>query len=75
MRSPRTLLLWGIVAAGIGLLLSIVSIARLVTWLVIRSYVPLTFWHLPLVLLTVSSLCVVASVVLLVLTLTSKVKK
>jgi hypothetical protein len=46
-----------------------------VTWLVIRSYVPLAFWHLPLVLLTVSSLCVVASVVLLALALTSKAKK
>jgi hypothetical protein len=63
------------VAAGIGLLLSIVSVTRLVTWLVTRSYVPLAFWHLPLVLLTASSLCVVASVVLLVLALTSKAKK
>ena len=75
MRNTKTLLLWGLAAAGAGLLFSLVSTARLLTWLMIQSYVPPTFWHLPLVLLIVSGICVVAGIVLMVLALTSRAKK
>jgi uncharacterized integral membrane protein len=75
MRNPRTYLKWGLVAAGAGLLLSLVSTARLLTWLIVQSYVPPTFWHIPLVLLIVSGICVVAGIVLMVLALTSKAKQ
>jgi len=75
MRNPKTLLLWGLVAAGAGLLFSLVSTARLLTWLMVQSYVPPTFWRLPLVILIISSLCIVASIVLMVLALTARDKK
>ena len=75
MRNPKTLLLWGIVAAGAGLLFSLVSTARLLTLLIVQSVVPPTFWRLPLVLLTVSGLFIVTSIVLMALALTSRAKK
>ena len=75
MRNPKTLLLWGVVAAGAGLLISLVSTARLLTLLMVQSIVPPTFWQLPLVLLIVSGICVVAGIVLVVLALTSGAKQ
>jgi len=75
MRNPKTLLLWGIVAVGAGLLFSLVSTFRLLAWLMVQSYVPPTFWRLPLVLLIVSGICTVAGIALMVLALTSKAKQ
>jgi hypothetical protein len=75
MRNPKTLLLWGLVAAGTGLLFGLASTARLLTLLVVQSVVPPTFWRLPLVLLIVSGICLVAGIVLTALALTSKAKK
>ena len=75
MRNPKTVLLWGLVATGAGLLFGLVSTARLLTLLMVQSVVPPTFWRLPLVLLIVSCLCIVASIVLMIIALTSKAKR
>jgi len=72
MRTSRTYLLWGIFIAGAGFLISLAATARLLALLIVQSVVPPTFWHMPLVLLVVSCLCIVASIVLMVLALTSK---
>jgi hypothetical protein len=75
MRNPKTLLLWGLVTAGAGVLFGLASTARLLTLLMVQSIVPPTFWQLPLVLLIVSGICVVAGIVLAVRGLMMLVKK
>jgi len=75
MRNRKVLLLWGIVAAGAGLLLSLVSTARLLIWLTVQSVIPATFWHIPLVLLIISGICVMAGIILMVFALTLKANK
>lgn len=75
MRNPKTYLLWAIVIAGAGFLISLASTARLLSWLIVQSFVPPTFWRIPLVLLIVSCLCIVASIVLVVIALISRTKK
>jgi hypothetical protein len=75
MRTSRTYLLWGIFIAGAGFLISLAATARLLSLLMVQSIVPPTFWHLPFVLLIFSCLCMVASIALMILALTSKAKK
>jgi hypothetical protein len=75
MRNPKTYLLWAIVIAGAGFLISLVSTAQLLSWFVVQAFVPPTFWRMPLVLLIVSCLCVVAGIVLMVMALILKHKK
>ena len=75
MRNPNTYLLWAVIMAGAGFLISLVSTARLLIWLIVQSFVPPTFWRTPLVLLIVSGLCIAASIVLVVMALISRTKK
>ena len=75
MRKPKAYLLSGIIIAGVGLLISLVATGRLLTWLTVQSVVAPTFWHMPLALLIVSGLCIVASIVLMIVALTSQAKR
>jgi hypothetical protein len=75
VRNPKAYLLWAIVIAGAGLLISLVSTAQLLSWLVVQSFVPPTFWRMPLALLIVSCLCIVASIVLVGMALMARGKK
>jgi hypothetical protein len=75
MRKPKAYLLSGIIIAGVGLLISLVATGQLLTWLMVQSIVSSTFWHMPLALLIISGLCIMASIALMIVALTSQAKR
>jgi hypothetical protein len=75
IRGPKTYLLWGIFIGGGGLLISLIVTAGLLNGFMIPLILSPVLWFIPLVMLAVSGLCIAASIVLMILALTSKAKR
>lgn len=75
MRSTRTYLRWGIFVAGSGFVISMVVTIGLLTGFMVPLILSSRLWCIPFGLLIISSLCIVASIALLVIGLTFRIRK
>ncbi len=75
MRTKNTHLRWGMFIAVGGFIISMVVTAGLLTGFMVPLVLSPELWRIPLGLLIISCLCMVATVVLLAIGLTSRTKK